>query len=92
MTVSVNIIIYCILGLAVLICLCEILNSFEAQLRGRLMIRYGTLLMSSGFIWTKCCKILISLYNGVNIFKVRHPECNNLQVTGRIFESTVPRF
>lgn len=67
-TVSVHTIIYCILGLTVLICFCELLNSFEIQLRRKLMISYGTLMLSSGFIWTKCCKILILLYTGVNIF------------------------
>ena len=67
-TVSVNMRRYCILGLTVLMCLCEVLNSYETQLRRKLMISYGTPMMSSGFIWTKCCKILISLYNGVNIF------------------------
>ena len=56
------------------------------------MISYGTLTMSSGFIWTECFKILSSLYTEVNIFKVGHPECNNIQVTGRIFESTVLLF
>lgn len=38
--------------------------------RGKMLIKYGIFLMPSGFLWTKCFKILNSLSAGVNIFKL----------------------